>query len=482
MANILRRSFPLSILLVLFVFSLYGQKANTITIEGNTTFAPGEEVRLSGFTDLISFKPQIFATATTDQNGSFLLTFNSNQIEYVGIEIRTSKAQFFVVPGYHYSFDIDMDPELFNLLDPEEYGGFLQIRSKKIDTLDLNYKINRFSTYLNKLLEANVYDILRSKNRQVYDSLILQIQDHFEIRYEPDNFYLSYIYYSIGNMDMMFYSKDKELLYRRYLDNDYILYDNPVYMAFFNDFYQNYLYTSPRISKTILSQYINEAPSYFSLFNEVGKDRFLVNERIRELVIIRNLADFYRSDEFVKENILFLLNDIKKNTHFPAHKPIIENVLYMITRYDAGKIIPEISLTKANGEIFRLEELNGKWVYLHFFNTLCLDCIREMMIIKELQKKYADDIVFVSISIDHDFNTFKNFTKSYAAFDWPILHFSQSYQWLKEMGINSLPDNILLDPAGKISNRYPPDPAVGLSRFLLQKFTKEEEENSIFGE
>lgn len=474
-------SYPLTLLLLLLTISLYGQKESAVTIEGETPFAAGEEVRVTGFTDYISLRPITFASSITDENGSFTLTFNtSHKTEWVQLEIRTSRAEFFVVPGYHYQFDIDMDPDLFNLLDPEEYGGFLQIRKKQPDTLDLNYKINRFSSFLNSMLENHGNDILYYKNIQIYDSLIQQLKTHFEITYEPDNFYLSYIYYSIGNIDRIFYSKDLKFLYQRYLNNDYILYDNPVYMTFFNDFYHNYLYSSPRISKDILSKHINEEPNYQALFNEVGKDHFLVNERIRELVIICNLSEFYTSDEFINENILLLLKQIGENSRFPRHKLIIENLTYMITRYDAGAVTPEISLKKEDGDLVSLNQFQGKWVYLHFFNTLCLDCIREMMIIKELQKKYAENILFVSISIDHNFTVYRNFVRNYPAFDWPILHFNQSYEWLKEMEIVALPDNILIDPSGNINQRYPPDLSKGLSRFLLQKFPKEEEENKLF--
>jgi hypothetical protein len=49
------------------------------------------------------------------------------------------------------------------------------------------------------------------------------------------------------------------------------------------------------------------------------------------------------------------------------------------------------------------------------------------------------------------------------------------------LGVNSLPDNILLDPSGNLAIRYAPNARRDLSIFLLQKFTKEDEDkNPLF--
>ena len=61
--------------------------------------------------------------------------------------------------------------------------------------------------------------------------------------------------------------------------------------------------------------------------------------------------------------------------------------------------------------------------------------------------------------------------------DLQLYHFNNEFDWLYSLGVNSLPDNILLDPSGNLSMRYAPDPRRDLSLFLLQKFSKEKEED-----
>ncbi|MDR3048096.1 MAG: redoxin domain-containing protein [Bacteroidales bacterium] len=450
--------------------AIYGQKNYRIEIEGQTTFNEGEEVRISATTDYISLRPVTLGATTIDNTGKFHLSFDVPNIVLAQIEVRTSKADIFFVPGYHYDLQLDMDPELFDMITPELYGGFLQVKSNKIDTLDLNYKINKFSNFFNRQLDQFAPYLFR-KNMEMYDTLLFNIQNQFEIRYAPDNYYLSYLYYTIAMIDELIYANSPQHFFSQYLDNDYILYDNPAYMSVFKDFYHQYLYNSPHISKQILSQYINETADYPALFNAVGRDPFLVNERIRELVIMDNLFAFANSDEFVRDHVLQLLHFIKDNTHFANHKTIVEHVLFELNKYGEETITPRFMVKKQDGSSVNLiENYKGKWVYLQVFNVNCLDCIREMLIIKDLHEKYGDKITFVSLSLDFDFTKFQNFTNKNSQFTWDFVHFNSNFEWLRDLEIGSLPDNILFDPEGHISLRYPPDPSKNLSQFLLLKF------------
>ena len=471
---------PLLVACILWMPGLVsGQKITPVTIQGKTTFNAGEEVRLISYSDLVTLMPVTVASDKIGKDGSFKLSFKTNKILPVQLEVRTSRADFYVVPGWSYRFQVTMDPQLFQLFDPGEYGGFLQVRTDINDTLDLNYKINRFSAFLDRALSIYGHEILYYHDYSRFDTLMNLVRSNFEVTYDPSNFYLSHIYYTVGSLEWLMLPKNTDSLYRRYFDNEYILYDNPAYMTLFRDFYTNYLYQSRYVSKAALNRYINEEPDYNSLFNELGKDRFLINERLRELVLIMNLGIFYDHEEFDRNHVFSLLEYISRNTHFPEHKTIAENTMHKILRYKPGNSMPKLTLQDEKGSSFKLDGLKGKWVYLHFFNTKCTECIRDMLIIKELQEKYKDDITFVSVSVDLEFSQFRSFIREYEKnFDWPIVHFNESYDWLRDMGIVSLPDNILIDPSGNISQRFAPDPSRNLSRFLLQKFHKEEENSN----
>ena len=455
---------------------LYAQKLKPVVIEGTAEFAAGMDIRLMAYTDLLTYRQEVVATDKIGKDGRFKLSFDTRQIQLVQIAIRTSKAEFYVAPEQTYHFTVDMDPQLFQLLDPMEYGGFLQIKSENATTNDLNYKINRFEQTASDIIDFFSPNIVGDMGKAEFDSISNNIKERFPIDYDPTNFYKSYLYYYYAGLEGMLLHKSPDSLYAKYLDNEYVLYDNPSYFSFLNSFYSNYLLSSPRIGKELLSHAINEEGNFLSLFNAIGKDPLLVNERLRELAILINLPELYEDKDFSKKKILKILEDLRISSHFAEHRKMAENVLFQLQQNSTGSSLSEVKLKEIGGSSFRFSDLKGKWVYVQFFNLDCPDCIREMMILKELKAKYGDKIEFVSISLDFTVSHLLQFKEKYPQFDWHFVHFNNQFAWLDELEINSLPDNILLNPDGTIARRNAPDITRDLSLFLIRLFAPQEEQ------
>lgn len=450
--------------------------AQPVTITGVASFAKNEEIRLLVFNDLINNVPTVAATDKIDKNGHFKLSCTINEIKLCQLAIRTTKAEFLLVPHVRYDFEIATDTVLFQLINPEHYGGYLEITNTRTDTNDLNYKINRFSNYFNKAMNYYGFKLTYDHDIAYYDTLMNLLHSHFDYQYNPDNFYQSYLYYTCGMLDRLCFPKDYLRIYRDYFDNDRILYNNPAYMMLFNENYAGYLYNSRYISKHLLTETINEEPDYLKLFNEIGRDPQLTNERIRELVIIKNLIELYGNEEFDKGNIIKLLQYVKATSHFPDHIPFVENALQKFT--SEQKSTYELNFKNPKGKKFDLKQFAGKPIYAQVFQSDCLDCIREMMILKELAKEYGEDIQFLSINIDPDPSTFEQFHKNYGEmFDWPMVHFNGAYQWLLENEIETLPEYFILNEDGNIINRYVPAPEQNLLEHLQARYAKEQIKN-----
>lgn len=454
----------------------FAQKGYPVTIQGTASFATNCEIQLTVFDDMLTYHKTVVAKDIIDKKGKFYLTYNAIQPQLVQISIRTSRAEFYVEPGRTYDFTIDMDPQLFEQLDPMAYGGFLQI-SNNDSTLkeDINLKINHFENTLDRVVDFYSPNIIGDMTPSQYDSIVYQIGKRFPIQYHPTNFYKSYIYYSLGAIEQIILQKYPDSLYHKYLDNEYILYENPAYMNFFTSFYHSYLLKSKKINPQELRKSINEEGSLIQLINVVGKDELLVNEKIRELVIILNLMQLYDNDNFNKENILSLLKNIELNSHFAEHRHIAADALADLTRFENGAPFSISQMKEASGAQFNPEKFKGKYVFLQFFNTTCTDCIREMMILQDLSQKYKGQIEFVSVSLDFHFSKFLQFKEKYRQFDWHFVHFNNCYDWLDEMGITTLPDNMLLNPDGTLYQRYAPDITRKLPLFLARLFNAKDD-------
>ncbi len=469
------------ILTVSLLAAFCSQAQSPVTITGTARFAAGEEIRLLVYNDLLNGIADVVATDIIDKQGRFSLKYNTNDILLAQLAIRATKAEFFIVPSNSYNFTVSVDSTLFQRINPEKYGGFLQIENLSADTADLNYKINRFSRFFNQVSDAYAYPMFYGAEYNVFDSVRSIISEQFDFQYIPTNFYQSYGYYTLASLDMLEYRKKPVYLYQKYFDNDYILYNNPAYMSLFNQYYEGYLYYSPYISKELLDRTVNETPDYPTLFNEVGRDPKLTNARLRELVIIKNLISFMDNKEFDRGNVIKVLEYIGKTTSFEKHKELINSKLKSIKTVSEQS--GETAFLNEKGHKAKLKQFEGKPVYLQVFQTDCISCIQEMMIIKELYSKYKEKVQFVSLCVDPDKSTYQAFVKQFGKqFDWPILYFDEQYDWLQQRGIETLPDYLMLNEKGTLSMRYPPAPTKGLPEYLQQIFPDEDgnEENPLF--
>ncbi|MCQ2286404.1 MAG: TlpA family protein disulfide reductase [Bacteroidales bacterium] len=471
----MRKSFLL-FLLAFLTLSLAAQKVKEGMIYGNAPFAKGKEVRLVICNDLLNYTFETIASETIDKNGNFKLKYKVFSPTLSQLIIQTSKAEFFLEPEKEYHLDITMDKESFQLVYPEIYGQYLQVTAIGQDSNELNYKINRFSYFFEDITQEYYPYFTYLKDIHRYDTMVSILHKNFDIKYSSTDFYTAYLYYTFASLEQSMFEKYPDTIYHKYLDNEYLMYGNPAYMDFFNTFYDNYLYTSKHISKNTLTETINDNPNYLNLFNEVGKDPLLQNERIRELVIIKNLGQFYSHPDFDKGHIIKLLDYIYTNTHFPDHKIIIQNLINKLQQFQVGKDIAKVALKEVSGADFKLNKPSGKWTYIQFFNSSCEDCIREMMILKELQQKYADSLQIVSISVDFNFSKFSQFRQTYdnKLFDWKFVHFNNNYDWLEQLQLISLPEYLILSPDGKLYKRYAATPDKGAALYFKRKFTPKE--------
>jgi len=451
-----------------------------VTISGTASFAKGEEIRLLVFDDLLNNTPTIAATDKIDNKGRFKLSYTTNQIQLVQLAIRTTKAEFLTVPANNYHFTVNTDTVLFQHISPDTYGGYLHITADRIDTADLNYKLNGFSNYFSRAMNYYGFRILYAHDQTAIDTLESLLHNKFPIQYQPRNFYLSYLYYTYGTLDKLSIQKEPLRFYHKYFDNDYILYNNPAYMMLFTETFTGYLYGSKHISKDMLSRTVNEAPDYLTLFNEAGRDPLLTNERLRELVIIYNLIEWLNNEEFDHGNVVKLLQYIKASTHFQDHIIFIDNALNKDNHIQQSTL----KTTNIKGRKEDIKQTDGKNIYIQVFQSDCIDCIREMLIIQKMKQLYGNHIQFVSLNVDPKPEQYKAFCETYGQmFDWPILYFDGSYDWLMENGIETLPSYKLFDGRMNLIAPYPPEPEKGLPEYLRNLFPNEEEhpnDNPLF--
>jgi thiol-disulfide isomerase/thioredoxin len=451
-----------------FVFAL-----KPVVIEGQATFAKNNQLRFYFYNDLFLQEKVLCATTKVDKEGNFRVEIQTNETVLLTLAFQSTYGQIFIEPEKKYKIELSITNEnLLKRIDANMLGNAIEIRITSTDTMELNYKINRFEWYYNHFLYLYSDDIYEKVPEQVYDSLIGLLTKKFPVNEKAIDYYSVYIRYKIAYIDLLYYDKNKEKLYKKYLNSEYVFYNNIAYMDFLDNFFDGYLYAGMgKIPRSVLYENINEKRDYYKLLNEMGKDPLLVNEKIRELVFIKGLGELCTLDnEFSQTNILFLLSQMNKISKFAEHRKMADNLAQNLTKLKSGTKIPDFELKDVYNSPVKISSFEGRYLYLHFFSTYCEDCIRDMLVLKSLQEKYKDSLRIVSIMVDFEQASLYHFVKTYKEFNWTFLHFGGNFSFIDAYGIYSLPLGILIDSQGKIVSYPAKSPKHGLVEQIFSIF------------
>lgn len=124
-----------------------------------------------------------------------------------------------------------------------------------------------------------------------------------------------------------------------------------------------------------------------------------------------------------------------------------------------GQPSPEFALSDVNGEIVRLSDLAGKYVYIDCWATWCGPCMREQPYLSELEKEYAGrNICFVSISCGQDKTAWEQMVKEKKLGGIQLIE-NENQAFTNAYTVTTIPRFILLDKEGKIIDADAPRPS-----------------------
>ncbi|MGB5555296.1 MAG: TlpA disulfide reductase family protein [Flavobacteriaceae bacterium] len=106
-----------------------------------------------------------------------------------------------------------------------------------------------------------------------------------------------------------------------------------------------------------------------------------------------------------------------------------------------------LSLFDADGNLTSLEEFKGKVIFLNMWATWCPPCIAEMPGIDTLHEEMGEEVAFVMLSLDEDFEKAKAFDKRkgyYLPIYTQVGNLPAMYQ------SSSIPTTFVIDAAGNL--------------------------------
>lgn len=456
----------LFILIFFISIASYSSEAFDVSISGVFPGAEGKIVRLVKYDDFITYRQSVIEECEINDKEEFEFHFTIYEPQYLMFRIDHAKLGMFVEPGknYHLTFE----PVNFNELDDkrnpylEPYYFPFEINNADNNSLDalIDSLDNLFDSFVAENFSSNQRIRLGHKvidYHEKTDSLFSNVDnDYFNNYYK----YKFAKYYRVTNA-----FNDHELALR-YFYNQEILYNNLEYMSFFNNYFDNYIFsTTGNVRIEDVEYTVNELSSYTALMDSLGRDSILRNEVLREMVLLKSLSNIYYDEDFVQANVEDVINQVAKDSKFAEHRKIAENILWAQKHLRQGSPAPDFTLKDESGIEYTLEDFEGKFLYLSFFTSWCVPCMAEFPVKEDLYQEYGDIIEFVSISVDRHKFDYERFLRE-NDFSWRFFHFDDNYALLDDYDVTSFPVFVLIGPDGNIISYPSLYPSIAIRGYL----------------
>jgi len=439
---------------LLFFFFLFYKSSDgkEVVICGTIPGAEGKELRVYSYTDLITYTEKFITKTTIDIKGKFLLKADIDNILTFFLKVDFYKSVLFVEPGKTYILKYDtLNTHKYN--ESENmflYPEYLNFSIEKTDPTELNYLINKFDSIYAKFISDNAVILMRKRNKKIVEDFKLKTDSIFSN--SKNEYFITYKKYKVSSLEEAMLIQSRSSLFEKYLYEQPILINNVGYMEFFNQYFTKFFTNITQKIKFIdLESAINEQKSYSALMDTLGKDSVLRNELLREMVMIKGLAELYSVPGFIKENILSILSTVEEKSKFKDNRNIALTTINYLIGFPNGTLAKDFSLADKKKQVFSLSQYKGKYVYLFFWNSNCSLCVAEMALLNNLKEKYAGKLEVLGISIDMNPLNMNYFLEK-QNYNFPVLHFAFNYNLLDSYNVRNLPFFVLIDAERNIVN------------------------------
>ena len=451
-------------LLVLLSISITVLGGKTV-IKGTATLFANNEITFISYIDNITNQKLELGYSNIEKDGSYYFEFDTEFTKKIILKIEDKTTWFFAEPGKVYNVNLDYDAEQNK---GKVYDKELSLFFSFPLPNELNQQIKKFNIKYDQFIDDNTL-LFKKRDRSIEPKLkAFKLKTLKEFENVDSDFVKNYILYTfaitLNSLDVSYTSKanknssnTRANIYLEYLDRKPILYHHQEYINFFQDFFQGELKTlTLQLDGMDISAAINEKSSYVALSKALGKYPFLENDEFKNLFILNGLLGISKDKYFTKENIINILEQIKKDSKYPYHKIIASNIIEKITKktFGEGSEAPSFKLANNKGELISLSDFKGKPVYINFWTNWSIPAKKEMKIMQVLHKKYKNKVHFISICADNDVNKLTQFLNKNEDYSWDFLHIGKDKKLLDKYKIITFPTYILLDKNLKVA-KYP---------------------------
>lgn len=418
-------------------------KKDSISIKGVGSYYKNSSIELLLIDDHITHKEIILQTKMIDSTGYFEFRFKNIPTQKIVLRSKKNSSFLFVQPGGNYLITL---PEKNVYEEKNINGNHVDVIFYQLDSADINYKILKFDRWVEKEL-GEFYHLKKVKSTE-YEKKYNDLKKKADLLVKKDTnlFFVYHVKFTLAEMDDLeaVSSNLRIQNYAKWFHKIPCFYKNDAYMNYFNVFYENLLiYLKNSVKDNLYTSVINRSPSL--AMKALEEEATLKNVQVREMALLQLIYEQCYEKRYPKTNLIFMLDSIRLRSKFIEHRKIAFNIIERVTELSVGSKFPDFKLFSQLGDTISNDNMEGKHVYLHFFDPNNENCLLELQPLVKLHNTYKEYIHFVSIQIMKTGSEEQNLK-----LPWPTISLSEQDNFIKSAKIKVLPAYILLDATGNI--------------------------------
>lgn len=440
--------------LFIFLFAHYSCCfSGEVMISGTASSFKSKQISVWLVKDYISLLEDKISSAIIQSDGSFSLGFNLDSTEQVVIKLEDWRSILYASPGNKFDINILPGDSDENFLPGQRS---LRYVFNNIDPNDLNPSIRKLNDRINGFVLRNYSLFLQSGIQKRFEKFRDSLNSEFgNIK---GNFFQVFYVYSVASLEESALHKKKELNHK-YFSGKEFYYRNNGFMSFFNQFFKQYLilYAYKNQGSSIVSA-INEKSSYQKIKKAFERDTMVKDPLIRELIIIKGLSEMYYMKDFIRANVIALMDSAYLQSNFPGNKLIATNFRNSWKQLVPGSPIPEFEAMSISGKRIKSLDLKGKYTFLFFGKDQCIPCLEELKVISKIYDRYQKDLNFINVHLSENGNEITDNAKTHK-FSWAIINDPQK-EIIEKFSVVTFPAYFMIDPEGYFYKSPGPGPTL----------------------
>lgn len=453
----------------LFSASLF-LNARPVSIKGKAADYSKEKLAFFAYSNMISFAEEELGSCQVNDSGEFECSIELEETKLLYTRLGVYNCFFFAEPGMIY--EVRLPPRRDKSLNDEANPYFEEVSVHLSVNLlgayggtplpgpieELNFLIRAFNDsfypyYYKFVVSAYTDDI----DRKEISTTVKNLAEPFDsIR---NTYFNTYRKFRLGLLNHYgAQQSNRRIMEDYFLDSD-VKYFNPAYMELFNEIFQDYFgqFTGEHPNRQ-LPLLLNREKDYTAIMRLFERDGALINDTLRELVMVKGLYEGFYDEKNIRSSMLQLLDSVQINTSIGYIREIVSDVMLEFTRLLPGFKPEDFALLDSDSNLVHLSDFRGSYVYLNFCNSFSYYCVKEYEYLKILHQRLAGQkLSMVTILVDDSFAMMKDLTRN-NNYPWTFLHFSNQPEVLANFDIQSYPAYFLIGPDGEMLLSPAPSP------------------------